>query len=203
MLEACTRQGTWVALDSYLRRASGTAFVPATSQCHIFPYSAIFRHMIFPYSAIYIPPKSATWWTMVIPCHQSMPCFVNFHICTLQRENHRLAFIDQLIDFFRGGHILQYISPCFRQLFEESWEWHPHGSRPAFILRCLLSVMVWYSVVWYNSMVWYGMLWYGMVWGGVVWDGIAWYGLLSVMAIRKEKHGHIGRPGLYNASIYS
>ena len=54
----------------------------------------------------------------------------------------------------------------------------PRGSRPAFILHCLLSVMAFYGMALY---------------------GIVWLGLLSVMAIRKEKHGHIGRLRLYNA----
>ena len=152
---------------------SGTAFVPATSQWNIFPYSAI-----------YSPPKSAIWWKMVIPCHQSMPCFVNFHICTLQRENYRLAFIDQLIDFFRGGHILQYISMFQTVIWGElrmtpSWQSSSiHPPLPA---------------------ISHGLVWHGMVQYGMVWRGIVWYGLLSVMAIRKEKHGHIGRPHLYNA----
>ena len=58
----------------------------------------------------------------------------------------------------------------------------PRGSRPAFILHCLLSVMAFYGMALY---------------------GIVWLGLLSVMAIRKEKHGHIGRLRLYNAYLYT
>ena len=93
--------------------------------------------------------------------HQSKPYFAKFHICWLISS---------------AKAIFCHVPPCFRQLFEESREWHlvavvQHSS----------------STVCYPS--WHAMVLYGIV----------WLGLLSVMAIRKEKHGHIGRLRLYNA----
>ena len=79
-----------------------------------------------------------------------------------------------------------------------------------------IHILVWYSLVWY-CMIWFGLVgygismavvqhsssaecyqsWYCMVqhgvfWFGMVLYGVVWYSLLSVMAIRREKHRHMG-----------
>ena len=112
-------------------------------------------------------------------------CFVNFHICTLQRENHRLAFIDQLTDFSVEAifcNIFPPVSDSYLRRAENDTLMAvvQHSSSAA-------SYQSWYGIVWFGIIVWFGMVCYGMGWYGVVLYGVVLHGMACYQSWPSER----------------